>query len=101
MFLMDRDFECISDSLSEEANLNTTTTNDNVPDIERKKPLIKECARALISTFTFKNIPFQIIIELIRSVVLWINQEPSDNGLSDMYSPRNITMGQYIAYDKH
>ena len=41
IFLMDRKFECIRNSLPEEANLNTTATNDNVPDIERKNLVIK------------------------------------------------------------
>ena len=41
IFLMDRKFECIRNSLPEEANLNTTATNDNVPDIGRKNRLIK------------------------------------------------------------
>ena len=40
-FLMNRKFECIRDSLPEEANLNAATKNDNVPDIERKNRVIK------------------------------------------------------------
>ena len=32
---------------------------------------------------------------------LWIKHELSDNGVSDVYSPRNIIMGRYITYDKH
>ena len=44
-FLTDMEFECICDSLSEEANLNTTATNVHFPDIERKHSIIKECAR--------------------------------------------------------
>ena len=40
-FLMDREFECIRDSLPEEANLNTTATNEHVREIERKNRIIK------------------------------------------------------------
>ena len=45
MFLMDREFECIRDSLPEEANINTTNKNENVLEIERKNRIVKERAR--------------------------------------------------------
>ena len=54
--LMDRDFEFIHESLPEEENVNTTTTNKHVPDIERNNRIIKKRARLPISTFPFKNI---------------------------------------------
>ena len=60
-----------------------------------------ERARSLISTFLFKNIPGLIIIEPIRLVGIWTNQEPLDNGVSDVYFPRNIIMGKDLACDKH
>ena len=78
--MMDREFEWICDSLPEEANINNNATNEHVPDIKHKNRIIKERARALISTFPFKNIPGRIIIELIRFVGIWINQEPSEMG---------------------
>ena len=73
-FLIDREFECIRDSLSEEDNINTTATNVHVPDIERKNRIIKECARELIITLPFKNIPGRIIIELIQFMGIWFNK---------------------------
>ena len=60
-----------------------------------------ERARSLISTFLFKNIPGLIIIEPIRLVRIWTNQEPLDNGVPDVYCPRNIIMGKDLACDKH
>ena len=74
MFLMDREFKCMRYSLPEDANLNSTVTNYHVPEIECKNCVIRESVRALISTFSFKNIPDQITIELIRFVGIWINQ---------------------------
>ena len=32
---------------------------------------------------------------------IWINQEQSDNGVQDVYSPQNIIMVQDVDYDKH
>ena len=31
----------------------------------------------------------------------WINQEPSDNGVLDVYSPQNVIMGKGLAYENH
>ena len=98
---MDRDFECISDSLPDEVDLNTTSRNDYVPEIKWKNRIIKEREGALIITAPFKNISYQIIIELIRFLGLGINQEPLDNGVSYVYSPHNIITGQDIAHEKH
>ena len=72
-----------------------------MPDIEQKKHVIRERARALIITFLLKKIPGQIIVELIWFVGLQINQEPSENGVSGVYSLQIITMVQDISYDKH
>ena len=45
-FLVNREFECIRDLLPEEDNLNTTATNEHVPDIEHKNRVIKDHAIA-------------------------------------------------------
>ena len=69
--------------------------------IERKNHVIKERKISPIRTFPFKNIPGQIIIEIIRFVGICINQGPSYNGVSDFYSPHNIIMVKNIAYENH
>ena len=97
-FLTDREFECIRDSLPGESNINTTTKNDHVSEIEHRNCVIKERAISLISTLMFKNTPGRIIIELIWFVGIWINQEPSENGVLDVYYPRNKIMVQDLAY---
>ena len=81
--------------------LNTTATNEHVIEIERKNRVIKDHERALISTFPLKKIPVRIIIELIRFLGLFLNQEPSENGVSDVYYPQNIIMVQDLAYENH
>ena len=98
---MDWEFECICYSIPEEVNLNTTATNDHVPQIKHKNCVIKDHARALISTFPFKKISGRITIELIRFLGIWLNQKPSENGVPDVNSPQNVIMGQYLTYEKH
>ena len=65
---MDMEFGCSCDSPPEEYNINTTATNEHVPDIECKNRIIMERVRALVRTFLFKKIPGRIIIELIQFV---------------------------------
>ena len=72
-----------------------------MPEIEFKNFVIKESTIATTSTFLFNKIPVQIIIELIRFVGIWINQDPFENGVSDVYYSQNIIMGQDLAYYKH
>ena len=98
-FLVNRQFEFIRDSLPEEENLNSTAENEHVQEIKHKNCVIKELAQALIITFPFKNIPGRIIIELIPFVGICINQEPSENGVSDVYYPCNIITGLDLAYE--
>ena len=81
---MDREFEWIRESPPEEYNLNTTSTNEHVPEIERKNRVIKGRARLLIRNFPLKKIPGRIIIELVRFVGICLNQEPSENGVLDV-----------------
>ena len=99
--LIDRNFECIRDSLPGNSNLNITARYEHVEDIEYKNCVIKEIARELIIKFPFKKVPVRIIIGLIRFVGIFLNQESLHNGASDVYYPRNIIMSQYIVYDKH
>jgi hypothetical protein len=45
--------------------------------------------------------PNQFIIHLMMFVTLWINAFPSDSGVSDVYSPREIVTGMKMDYLKH
>ena len=101
MFLMDRKFDCIRDSLPDEENINTTAANEHIPEIERKNCMTKQRARALIINFTFKKIPGQIIIGLIQFVGLCLNQDISGNRVLYVYPQRKTIMGRNLAYENH
>jgi hypothetical protein len=45
--------------------------------------------------------PDQFVIHLLYFVTLWINAFPSDSGVSDAYSPREIVTGMKMDYAKH
>ena len=55
----------------------------------------------MIRNLPFNNIPGRIIIEMIRFLGIYINQEPSENGVSDVYYPQNIIMAQDLDIDKN
>jgi hypothetical protein len=98
--LMDREFEPLRSQIHGTI-LNTTAASEHVPEIERQIHVIKERARAIVSTLTFKNLPSWMIIELIHFVVLWLNAFPPSSDVSNNYSPRTIMTGTTLDYNKH
>ena len=42
-----------------------------------------------------------IIVHLVYFVTLWINTFPTENGKSDILSPREIVMQRKMDYQKH
>jgi hypothetical protein len=68
-------------------NLNTTSTDEHVPDIERQIFLMKERARDVRSTLPFKVIPFRITIELVYYVHFWLKAFPPQSGVYMTYIP--------------
>jgi hypothetical protein len=98
--LMDREFEPIWNDINGTI-LNTTAASEHVPEIERHICVIKERARAIVSTLLFKNLPSRMIIELIHFILLWPNAFPPSSGVSNTYSPRTIVTGAALDYNKH
>jgi hypothetical protein len=98
--LVDREFEPLWSQIHGTV-LNTTAASEHVPDIERQIRVIKERARAIVSTLPFKNLPSRMIIQLIHFVVLWLNAFPPSSGVSNTYSPRTIMTGTTLDYNKH
>jgi hypothetical protein len=89
---MDGEFECLRESITG-VQLNTTATDEHVPDIESQIRLIKEREREIRSTLQFKKIPNWMIIELPNFVVLWLNAFLPSSGISSTYSPCTIRTG--------
>ena len=49
--------------------------------------MIKECMHASYNTLPFKTIPNQIIIELVKAAIFWLNSFPAVNGIAGGMSP--------------
>ena len=70
-------------------------------DVERYICTIKEHMRGVTNTLPFKRLTCNMIMELAKAVVYWLNSVPSHMGVSPTISPRTIITGQVLDYHKH
>ena len=81
--------------------LNTTSRDEHVGDVERYIRTVKERMRGISNTIPFKRLTRNMVMELAKPVVYWLNSVPSNTGVSPMMSPRTIITGQLLDYHKH
>eukprot|EP00956_Cyclotella_meneghiniana_P039836 scaffold180856_cov40-Cyclotella_meneghiniana.AAC.1 len=99
--LMDMEFKPLADH-SDDVNINTTSAREHVGDIERGIRFIEERARSTVSELPFKHcMPDVFIIHLVYFVVMWINAFVADNGVSSVYSPKEIVTGLKFDFKLH
>jgi hypothetical protein len=100
--LMDGEFESMrTDMAMLKINLNTTSNNEHVPEIERHIRTLKERARCVYNALPFRSIPERLMIELLYYATFWLNSFPPNDGISKKDSPRVIVTGMRIDYNKH
>ena len=81
--------------------LNTASHDEHVPDIERHIRTIKERTRCIYNTLPFHKMPDRLIIEMVCTSNFWLNSFPSNNGISDVLSPRAIVTSSSLDFNKH
>jgi hypothetical protein len=100
--LMDGEFEPMQGKLADLGiALNETGRDEHVGDIERFNRTLQERMRATCNTLPFNNIPPQLVIEMAKHAIYWINSFPHPNGVSDNISPRTIITGQTVDFNRH
>ena len=100
--LMDGAFAGLHDVCNQlQVTLNTTSRDEHVGDVERYIRTIKERMRGVANTIPFKRLTHNMIMELAKAVVYWLNSIPSHMGVSPTMSPRTIITGQVLDYHKH
>jgi len=97
--LMDNEFEKVRDYVH--ATLNTTSASEHVGEIERRIRVIKERCRGIICTLSYAQIPRIMLIYLLHHVVMWLNNFPAANGISDRFSPREILQHNKLDVKRH
>ena len=79
--LMDGQFEPLHGDLAKLGiYLNVVSANEHVPEIEHFIRTVKECARAIYNVLPFQCIPALMIIEMVSSCLLWLNNFPPGGG---------------------
>ena len=100
--LMDGAFVGLHDVCNQlQVTLNTTSRDEHVGDVERYIRTVKERMRGISNTILFKRLTRNMVMELAKAMVYWLNSIPSNTGVSPMMSPRTIITGQLLDYHKH
>ena len=100
VLLLDPEFEKAEEFLSN-VFCNFTAAREHVPVAERKICTIKERGRGTINLLPFAKVLSRMIIELIYNIVLWLNNIPSNVGISKTHFPREILTGTNLSADLH
>ena len=100
--MMDGAFAGLHDICNQlQVTLNTTSRDEHVGDVERYIHTIKERMWGVSNTIPFKRLTHNMVMELAKAVVYWLNSVPSSMGVSPTMSPRTIITGQLLDYHKH
>ena len=83
---MDNEFEKVRNHLPA-INLNLPAAGEHVAEIERQIRVIKERSRGIINTLPYPHLPQMMLIHLLHFVVMWLNNFPSNTGVSSRWSP--------------
>ena len=100
--LMDRAFVGLHNVCNQlQVTLNTTSRDEHVGDVERYIRTVKERMRGISNTIPFKRLTRNMVMELSKAMVYWLNSIPLNTGVSPTMSPRTIITGQLLDYHKH
>ena len=98
----DGQFESLRGDLAAmQIHLNVASNDEHVPEIERHIRTIKERTRCSYNMLPFKNLPPQLVVEMVSSSTFWWNSFPPEGGVSATLSPRAIVTGLDVDYIKH
>ena len=89
----DNEFACLANDLSP-IQLNITTKDDHVGEVERSIRTIKERVRTTIHGLPFRRLPKLLLRELVFASVKWLNIFPAVDGISKTMSPYTIMTGR-------
>ena len=99
---MDGQFEPLRRDLAEMGiQLNTVSIDEHVPEIERQIGTLKERARAIYCTLSFRKVPRCLIIEMLYAANYWLNMFPCKGGISQTISPCTLLTGLTMNYHRH
>ena len=80
--------------------INTTVAREHVPETERQIRLIQECVRCTTSHFPFNPIPILVLIHVVYTCGMCINDVPRKAGAVQGISPRKLVTGRTVNYKR-
>ena len=101
---VDLQFKAIKDRNQLSLRTNVCSREEHVPEIERYIRVIKERARcyfAMLLRIEINTIPRGMVMQLMRTVVFYINCFVWRKGVSQVLSPITIVEGLKVDYHKH
>ena len=100
--LMNGEFKRICKPLANVGvQLNTTSHDEHVREIECYILVDKERVRVIYNTLPFTHMPLRLVLEMAKSAVFWLNSFPHANGMSRTISPREVVTGLQIDHNRH
>ena len=102
MALMDGEFGHLHGELAGMGvTLNKTSRDEHIGDIERYIWTVKEHMRAIYNTLPFNKIPAQLVVEMAKASMFWLNGMPLKDSFGNKLSSRTIITGQKLDYHRH
>ena len=100
--LMDGEFGHLRVELaSMGVTLNETSCDEHIGEIEWFIRAVKERMRAIYNTLPFRKIPAQLVAEMAKACVFWLNSLPPQSNFGNGLSPRTIMTGQRLDFKRH
>ena len=80
--------------------VNTTATREHLAEIKRGICLTKERLRCVAKTLPFHFLHKQIVFQMMYFVTMFVNAVPAPEGISQIFSPREIVTQTKIDFKK-
>ena len=98
---VDIQFKAMKDRKRISPAVNVVSKDEHVPEIERMIRVIKERARCYYAMLPYKRIPRMMIIQLMTTVIFYVNAFVWRQGVSQFLSPTTIVEGISLDFNKH
>ena len=86
--------QALMDTVYGAPQLNLTSAEEHVPEIERRIRVVKERVRAIVYSIPFNMLPAQVLIHAVLFVAKQLNLFPVKGGVSAHLSPKQIMSGE-------
>lgn len=98
----DNEFQSLEAGISDiGVALNVVSRDEHVSEVDRHIRTLKERCRSTYNSLPFTKLPSRMAVELVYAMTFWIHVFPSQDGVSNSMSPREIITGVPIDADKH